>query len=51
MKKEIVVTIYCLAYYNGQAFLDKKILRKSVFYRSMSCHAVAPVFQNVDFSL
>ena len=37
--------------YNGQAFLDKKILKKSVFYRSMSCHAVSPVFPNSEFSL
>ena len=38
-------------YYNGQGFLDKKILKKSVFYRSMSCHAVSPVFPNSEFSL
>ena len=37
--------------YNGQGFLDKKILKKSVFYRSMSCHAVSPVFPNSEFSL
>ena len=41
--------------YNGQAFLDRKILLKSVFCHSMSIyvrhHAVAPVFQNVEFSL
>ena len=36
--------------YNGQAFLDRKILQKSVFYRSMSSHAVSPVFPNLEFS-
>ena len=45
-----VEQILRLIQYNGQAFLDRKILPKSVFYRSMSIHAVSPVFPNLEFS-
>ena len=37
--------------YNGQHFLDRKILKKSVFHRSMSSHAGSPLFPNLEISL
>ena len=44
-------TFLTAASYNGQHFLDRKILKKSVFHRSMSSHAGSPLFPNLEISL